>query len=181
MPHSFSYRDISYAGLFGAAALLLPTVFHALHLGHVFMPMYLPLVTLAFFVRPLLAALTGLLVPLASGFATGMPPLYPPVGICMSMELAAMCGLLATLRTHWPRTRPILILAPVLAFGRFLYGALAYGAAQVLHLPAKFLAGLSLVAGWPGIVLMLVAVPAIVRIQREITTGQNTGARHDAS
>ena len=66
-------RELAYCGLFGAAALLLPVLFHLIHLGHMFMPMYLPLVALAFFVRPGMAALTAVLVPLISGVATGMP------------------------------------------------------------------------------------------------------------
>jgi len=83
-------RDLAYCGLFGAAALLLPVLFHLVHLGHIFMPMYLPLVTLAFFVRPGMSALTALVVPLLSGAVTGMPPFYPPVAPVMSVELALM-------------------------------------------------------------------------------------------
>jgi len=67
-------RDLARCGLFGAAALLLPVLFHLLHLGHVFMPMYLPLVALAFFASPTPAAVTALLTPLLSGAVTGMPP-----------------------------------------------------------------------------------------------------------
>lgn len=52
--HSLTSRDLAYCGLFGAAGLRLPVLFHILHLGRIFMPMYLPLVTLAYFVRPLL-------------------------------------------------------------------------------------------------------------------------------
>ena len=76
-------RERAYCGLFGAAALLLPVLFHVLHVGHVFMPMYLPLVALAFFVRPGAAAVTALLVPLLSGAVTGMPPFMPPVAPVM--------------------------------------------------------------------------------------------------
>ena len=42
-------RELAYSGVFGAAALLLPVLFHLVRLGAVFMPMYLPLVALAFF------------------------------------------------------------------------------------------------------------------------------------
>ena len=63
----FSRRELATCGLFGAAGLLLPVLFHALHLGHVFMPMYLPLVALGYFVSPAPAALTAFVVPLLSG------------------------------------------------------------------------------------------------------------------
>ena len=67
MSKPLAARDLAYGGLFGAAALLLPTVFHLIHLGHIFMPMYLPLVALPFFARPTTAATTSLVVPLLSG------------------------------------------------------------------------------------------------------------------
>ena len=69
-------RELAYCGLFGAAAMLLPVVFHLLKLGSMFMPMYLPLIALAFFVGPLPAALTSFMTPLLSGVLTGMPPFF---------------------------------------------------------------------------------------------------------
>ena len=90
-----SARDLAYCGLFGAAALLFPTVFHLVRLGHVFMPMYLPIIALAFFVPPLPAAVTALIVPILSGAVTGMPPFYPPTAVFMSLELAVMSALIA--------------------------------------------------------------------------------------
>ena len=155
---------MAYCGLFGAAALLLPVIFHLVHLGHVFMPMYLPLVTLAFFVRPRAAAVTSLLVPLLSGAVTGMPPLYPPIAVFMAFELAVMTALIAVVKTARPRTNEWLVLIPILLLGRVLYIALVYGFSLIIGLPAGFMAGLSLLRGWPGIVLMIVVIPAVVRI-----------------
>ena len=83
--------------------MLLPVLFHLVHLGRVFMPMYLPLVTLAFLVRPLPAATTALLAPVLSGAVTGMPPLYPPVAAFMSIELSFMAALIATVVWRRPR------------------------------------------------------------------------------
>jgi hypothetical protein len=56
---TWSPRELAVCGVFGAAALLLPGLFHLVRLGQVFMPMYLPLVVLAFLVRPRAAALTA--------------------------------------------------------------------------------------------------------------------------
>lgn len=156
-------RDLAYCGVFGAAALLLPVIFHVLHLGHVFMPMYLPLVTLAFFVRPGAAALTALLVPILSGAVTGMPPFMPPIALVMSLELALMALLIGALRKLLPALPIWVVLGTTLVIGRIVSAGLLYGAALVLELPARFVAGISLISGWPGLVLMMVVIPQIVR------------------
>ena len=154
-------RELAYCGLFGAAALILPVLFHLFHAGHVFMPMYLPLVALAFFVSPLPAALTALVVPPLSGAVTGMPPFFPPVALFMALELSTMCALIAALRRRWPRSPNLLILVPVLLFGRVLYVGLVYVFSLLIDLPASFMAGLSLLGGWPGVVLMIMVIPVV--------------------
>ncbi len=159
-------RDLAYGGLFGAAALLLPVVFHVLHLGHVFMPMYLPLVTLGFFARPGPAAMTALAVPLLSAAVTGMPPFYPPIAFLMAVELAIMAALIAVVVQRRPETNEWLVLVPVLALGRVLYVGMVYVMAQVIDLPGAFVAGVSFVSGWPGLILMLVAIPPLARLAR---------------
>lgn len=166
MNSRLSARDLAYCGVLGAAALLLPLVFHLVRLGHVFMPMYLPLVTLAFFVRPWPAAVTALVVPLLSAAVTGMPPLFPPVAPVMALELSAMAAVIATVLAWRPAANEWLLLAAVLALGRVLNVALVYGFSLLLELPAGFLAGLSFLAGWPGVVLMLLVVPPVVRATR---------------
>jgi hypothetical protein len=166
MTTRYAPRDLAYAGLFGAAALLLPVLFHLIHLGHVFMPMYLPLVVLAFLVRPLPAALSAAITPLLSAAVTGMPPFYPPIALFMAVELAAMATFIARICARWPRANAWLVLATALVLGRIIYIGLVYGFAQVIAVPAGLLAWASFVSGWPGMVLMLATVPAIVRIVR---------------
>jgi len=157
-------RELAYCGLFGAAALLLPVLFHVLHVGHVFMPMYLPLVALAFFVRPGAAALTALLVPLLSGAVTGMPPFSPPIAPVMAVELMLMGGIIGGLRAAFPPLPVWAVLVVTLAVGRAVNAGLLYGAARMLELPAGFIAGISLLSGWPGLVLMMVVIPQVVRL-----------------
>jgi hypothetical protein len=163
-PAPLSARELAYAGLFGAAALLLPAVFHALQLGRAFMPMYLPLVALGFLVGPRVAAITALLVPLVSAAVTGMPPLYPPIAPVMALELALMAGAIALARGRWPQAPTLAILIPVLLAGRVVNVLAMYALALVLQLPAGFVAGLSFLAGWPGIVLMLAVIPPLLRL-----------------
>lgn len=160
----FKPRDIAYCAVFGAAAMLLPVIFHVFHLGSIFMPMYLPLVTLAFFLGPIPAAVTALLLPLISGAITGMPPFYPPVAFIMSIELSIMCVTIGLLRKLLPKSNELFILIPVLLLGRCIGVGLIYLMALFMKLPAKFVAGASLLSGWPGIILMIVAIPAIIRL-----------------
>jgi hypothetical protein len=161
-------RELAFGGLFGAAAIALPVLFHLVQLGHVFMPMYVPLMALPFFVRWPVAGTTALLVPLLSALVTGMPPLMPPVAPVMSAELAIMAACVALLRRRWPTARPIVLLAPVLVVGRFLNAGLMYLASTALHLPAGFTAGISFLAGWPGVLLMLVVIPPIALLARRL-------------
>ena len=163
MKKTISARELAFCGCFGAAALLLPFLFHLVRLGHVFMPMYLPLVLLAFFVRPLPAAVTAFITPLISGATTGMPPFYPPVALFMAIELSAMSAIIAAVFTRWSKLPPVAILLPVLLLGRVLYVGLVYGFSRIIELPAAFMATLSLLGGWPGLVLMLVTIPVILR------------------
>lgn len=164
-----SPRELAYCGLFGAAALLLPVLFHLVHLGHVFMPMYLPLVTLAFFVRPVPAAVTAILVPVLSAALTGMPPFYPPVAVFMAIELGVMSFLIAAVVGRWPRANAWLVLIPVLLLGRVLYVGLVYAFSLAIDLPASFMAGVSFLGGWPGVILMVAVVPPVARTGRRST------------
>lgn len=166
MKAQVSSRDLAYCGLFGAAALMLPFLFHLVHLGHVFMPMYLPLVALGFFARPAPAAATALITPIVSGAVTGMPPFFPPVAPCMAIELAIMVALISTIVRRWPRINEWAVLVPVLLLGRLVYVGLVYLFSLALKLPAGFMAGLSLLSGWPGLVLMAFTVPTLARLGR---------------
>lgn len=159
-------RELAYCAVFGAAAMLLPLIFHVFHLGSLFMPMYLPLVTLAFFVGPFPAALTAFVTPLISGAITGMPPFYPPVAFIMGVELSVMAAVIAFTRRIFPKVNELIILIPVLALGRCIGFGMIYGMALFMKLPAKFVAGASLLSGWPGIILMIAVIPAIIRIAR---------------
>ncbi len=171
-----SPRELAYCGLFGAASLLLPMLFHVLQLGPVFMPMYLPLVTLAFFVRPLLAALTAMLTPILSGAVLGMPPLFPPIAPVMAIELGLMAALIAFCVRRWPRLNAWVVLLPILLTGRALHVAMMFLVASFIQLPAGVMAGVSFLTGWPGIILMLVVVPPIAKVGRELARS-NTSSR----
>jgi thiamine transporter ThiT len=162
-------RELAVCGVFGAAALLLPSLFHLVHLGHVFMPMYLPLVALAFFVRPAAAGLTALIVPLLSGAATGMPPLNPPVAPVMALELALMAGAIAGFRLRVSSFKfQVSFLAAVLMLGRVFHAMCYYAWASAMGLSPKPLALAAFLSGWPGLVLMLAVIPQVVLLHERI-------------
>ena len=152
---AYRIQELAYGGLFGAAALLLPMLFHLLHLGAIFLPMYLPLVLLPFYVSASTAAVTALLIPLLSGALTGMPPLYPPVGPIMGLEIALMAAIIAVLYRRRPDLNVYLLLVPVLLLGRLVHLGLIYALALFIDLPAAFVAGASVISGWPGLILII--------------------------
>jgi len=154
-------RSISRAALVTAAALALPIVFHALRLGHVFLPMYLPILAGACLLRPGWAAVSGAAAPLVSAALTGMPPVFPPVALWMAIELAAMAWLVSTLARHG-RVPTALAVAVALVVGRGLYALLIFATGRWLELPAGLLTLFALLAGWPGMLLAIATVPLAV-------------------
>jgi hypothetical protein len=158
-------RTISRAALVTAAALALPVVFHALRLGSVFLPMYLPILAGACFLRPGWAAASGAASPLVSAGLTGMPPLFPPIAVWMAIELAVMAWLvsMATRRSRWSTT---LAVAFALGVGRALYALLVFATGRWLELPAGALTVAALLAGWPGMILAVATVPFAVATLR---------------
>lgn len=158
-------HEISRAALVTAAGLALPWVFHVLRLGHVFLPMYLPLLAGAFFLRPRTAVAAATATPLVSAAATGMPPLFPPIAVWMAVELGLMAGLSSLL--HRSSRMPVwAVVAMVLVVGRAVYALLVFLTGSWLNLPAGVMTIASLLAGWPGMVLALCSVPAAVGLLR---------------
>lgn len=164
-PAQSASRELAFGGLFGAAGLALPFLFHLLHLGHIFMPMYIPVMALAFFVRARTAGLVGVLVPMVSALTTGMPPLFPPVAPAMAIELGFMAAALAALRARFASVPVLGHVVPVLLLGRLVNAGVLYGFAVIMQLPPAFVAGISFISGWPGVILMIVVLPVIARVQ----------------
>jgi len=167
----FEPRELALGGLFGAAGLALPFLFHLVQLGSVFLPMYLPLLALAFFVRPGVAAATGLAVPLLSALLTGMPPWFPPVAPAMALELSAMAALASWAFGRWPHS-VLAVLVPALVLGRVFQFGFGWLLGLFLDLPPEFLSVASMVRAFPGVILMLVVIPSVVRVagRRAVTT-----------
>lgn len=162
-------KAISRAALVTALAIALPPVFHAVKLGSVFLPMYLPILAGAFFLPPRWAAIAGAAAPLISAALTGMPPFYPPVALWMTGELAA-AGAVVALVGGSGRRHPVVAVAAGLVAARLVQALLVFGSAMLMELPPRVLTIATFVASWPGMILALVAVPAAVTLLRRDRT-----------
>lgn len=155
--------ELVRAGLLGALMLALPVGFHALNLGVVFTPMLLPALMLGFVVRPRFVLATTLSVPLVSALLTGMPPLVPPVVAVVMVEAAAL-GLTASILYRglgwgvWPS------LGGAIVVGKAVMVVASGFLAFLFQMPPGLVGLAALVATMPGTVLMIVVVPAAVKL-----------------
>jgi len=158
--------DYVLAGLFLAAALVLPIFFHALGVGSAFMPMFYPLALAGFLVAPSLAMITGVAAPLVSALLTGMPPFYPPIAFIMMAE-----GLLFT-AMPWVLEKLLRLpvwaaLIVILVLDRTLLFLMVRALALCLELPPAMLGWATVLHGVPGLALMLAVLPWLIPKLRE--------------
>ena len=145
-----------------ALALALPMAFHAVGLGSKFLPLLLPLLLNGFLSPAGWAAATGALAPLVSAVATGMPPVYPPVAVVMSVEGMLLGGVAAVLY-RVGRRRVWLALVPAIVCGRGAAFVLSWVLAQQFALPPALTGAAVLLQGLPGVGLQLAVVPLALR------------------
>lgn len=158
----YSGRDLILGALFLALALVLPVFFHAFGLGSTFLPMFYPIIICGFVVGFPVAAAVGVLAPIASSLLTGMPPLFPPVAPIMMAEGFVLASVPAILHQKCKvGILPSLIAA--VAAERFVLLVAVVLSARWLSLPEGFLGFASLIRGIPGIVIIFVIVPPLVR------------------
>lgn len=167
-------RDIALGGLFGALAIALPILFHALGLGKLFLPMYLPILALGLLVSWPVAALVGLIAPLLSAIFTGMPPLAPPIAFIMMGELAALATGASLARSKGLGIYPATIIGILASRIAGVLMLITLGRALGFQQGVYEFAILGLLASWPGIALQITCVPgAIYIIERTSLLGYN--------
>lgn len=157
-------RSIITAACIGLCVVL-PMAFHAIPNGGIlFSPMHIPVLLCGLICGWSFGLLCGLAGPLLSTLITGMPPLaYLP---SMMVELAAyglVCGLMFNLvRTKKLYADLYLSLVVALLAGRIVAGI----ARALIFSPGSYsLAAWTtsyFVGTWPGIVVQLVLIPALV-------------------
>lgn len=159
-------KNLVSAGMLVATGLILPMVFHTFAMGgQVFLPMHIPVLLGGFLLSPLWAALVGMLVPIISSIATGMPPLFP-TALQMFFELAVYGFVVAYL---YQKLRlaiyPSLIggmLAGRTIAGLVNYVLLTHFLAQAFS-PSAFVTAM-FVTSLPGILIQLVMIPIMVKL-----------------
>ena len=150
------------AALFFALGLVLPTAFHMIGAGTVFLPMHIPVLLCGLICGWEYGGVCGLLVPLVSSLLTGMPPIFPTAP-AMMLELCAY-GILTDLLYRRLRAPLYPALIGAMLGGRVVSGlanALFLGIAGQPYGLSAFVAA-SFVTALPGIVLQLVFVPLLV-------------------
>ena len=174
-------RAILYGIIGMAAAVALPQLLHVFGAvtglgtfpGETYLPMHLPVLMTGFLAGPLAGMLCGLTAPAVSTALTGMPaPMMMPF---MMVELAVYglsSGLLKpvggdgnymVLKTLGAQVagRAVKAVAILIAF---------YGLGMTMIAPVSV--WMSVLAGIPGIIIQLVAVPVIVRLVKKAEKDQ---------
>lgn len=153
-------QNLTSSAVFIALGILVPIFFHAIGLGPVFLPMFWPIATSAFFLPITYAIAVGAITPILSTLMTGMPP--PPILYKMIFELACLSGIISLLYEKTRYGTLWLVLAGLfIAEVTALLSAAAI--APLLGLPPQLYAIASLVKSIPGIVLILGLIPSILK------------------
>ncbi len=161
-----SLRRLTLSAMLLAVGLLLPFVTGQIQqIGNMLLPMHLPVFIGGMVCGPWWGLVLGFVTPLLRSMLFGMPVLMP-MAAGMAFELAAYGFVSGLLRRRLPKTLPMLFAALVGAMlaGRVVWGLIApvfYGLAGKGFTLKLFLTS-GFVTAVPGIILQLIAVPAIV-------------------
>lgn len=162
----YSGRDTLLGGLLIAIALVLPVLFHALNLGSAFLPMFLPIAVAGYILALPVALAVGVLAPLISALLTGMPPFFPPIAPIMMAEGLALAGIPALLYQKCRWNMPLTLLI-TLFMDRLVALGLVILASKWLDIPEGAMGVSMILKGIPGVILIFVALPPIVRLLEE--------------
>lgn len=171
---SYSGRDLLLGGMFLSLALVFPILFHALGLGGAFLPMFFPMIIAGFLVSFPVAVVVGFVSPLLSAFLTGMPPFFPPIAFILMIEGVVLTGIPALLHQKYGlKVWPTLIITLMVDRLVLVIGVVL--SALWLNIPKEVLGLAALINSLPGIVIIIIVIPPLVkvlqkRMQEFITT-----------
>jgi hypothetical protein len=168
--NSYTGYDLLLGGLFMALAVVFPVFFHVIGLGSSFLPMFYPIITAGFLVALPAAAVVGILSPLVSALLTGMPPFYPPIAFIMMAEGLVIASLPAILyRNRRIKLNPWITVILTMMADRLVLLACVPVLSRLLDLPPGMLTFAALIKGIPGIIMMIVIIPPLVKIMESKT------------
>lgn len=160
---SVDIKRMVLAALFVAIGFLLPFLTGQIpQIGSMLSPMHIPVLLSGFVCGPFWGLLAGAVTPLLRSVTLGMPPLMP-VAVAMAFELAVyglMAGLLYRALGGKPASVYIALVVAMLV-GRCVWGIAMYALTGGAFTMQAFLAG-AFIKAWPGIVLHILLIPAIV-------------------
>ncbi|MDZ7722548.1 MAG: ECF transporter S component [candidate division KSB1 bacterium] len=155
-------RHITLSAMFMALSVLFPILFHAVGLGPFFLPMFWPIAISLFFLPFGFAVAVAALSPLISTLITGMPPVSPPIIYIMIAELTVM-AVVARALFNSTKLGVFWVLAAGLVASRIVLFFMVTVLASLLGLPEAFTSILWVLRGAPGLLMILVVVPILVR------------------
>ena len=158
-------RKLVLTALFVAIGIILPMTLHGVpNGGKIFLPMHIPVLICGLICGPTYGIACGVLTPLISSFATGMPPAaILPGMLCELAVYGFMTGLIA----KYVRTGKTVLDIYIALAGAMLLGRVTYGVLNTF----VFMAGKYSMSAWvsaafvtavPGIAVQLVLIPMIV-------------------
>jgi hypothetical protein len=151
-------KELVVGGLFTALALVVPVLFHIVGVGEIFLPMFLPIAILGFLVSWRVAAAAGALSPILSALITGMPPLFPPMAVLMSIEGAVLAGAVSLL--YRKARLPWYVALAIGDLGeRAISGVGLYVLAEWMGLEGVTFSAVGVLIGMPGVALQFAFVP----------------------
>ncbi len=159
---SYQGKDVVLGGLFLALALVIPILFHAVGLGSAFLPMFFPIIAAGFLIAPVAALTVGIISPLLSALLTGMPPFFPPIAFIMMAEGLVLAGIPSLLHQKY-RINIYLTLVTTLIADRMVLFLAVVGISKWLELPENILGWASLIRGLPGIALIILFIPPLIK------------------
>ena len=164
--NKLSVRRLTLSAMLLAVGMLLPFLTGQIqHIGNMLLPMHLPVFVCGMICGPMWGLAVGAVLPVLRSMVFGMPVLMPAAA-AMAFELAAYGFVSGMLRRRLPKTLPMLCVSLVSAmlFGRIVWGLVSipvYGLASKSFSWQIFVAN-GFVNAVPGMILQLIAVPAIV-------------------
>ncbi len=146
--------------MFITLGILIPMVFHGAGLGSIFLPMFWPIAVSAFFLLLPWTVAVAISTPILSTMLTGMPP--PPILYKMILELSALsCFIYLFFRKTRLGTFFILMAGMICAEFFAILGSFLI--APILGLPPRLYALSSITRALPGIIIMMVFIPLIIK------------------
>ena len=161
-----SVRRLTICAMLIAVGMLLPFLTGQIqHIGNMLCPMHLPVFICGMICGPWWGLVCGAVLPVLRSMVFGMPVLMP-AAFAMAFELAAYGFVSGYLRRRLPRTLFMLFVSLLCAMllGRIIWGVASiplYGVAGKSFSWQLFMAN-GFVNAIPGMILQLIAVPAIV-------------------